>query len=131
MEKEDFSINHTVKAIPRPLRGIPYHGIKQAILGKNYELSLVFVGSSLSRKLNKERRGRDKPANVLSFPLSKDSGEIFIDVRQARREHKKFGETFNQFVLRLFIHGLLHLKGMEHGDTMEKAENKFLKKFIL
>ena len=103
--------------------------IKDAVLGKEYELSLVFASSTLSRKLNRIYRGKDKPTNVLAFPLSKTSGEIFIDKTTARKEYKNFGMTFEKFVKFLFIHGLLHLKGMQHGDRMEKAETKLLKKF--
>jgi len=103
--------------------------IKDAILGKRYELSLVFVDSKFSRRLNRIYREINKPTNILSFPLSKTSGEIFIDLTQAKKEFKKFDLTFSQFITFLFIHGLLHLKGMTHGSTMEKAERKFYKKF--
>ena len=85
-------------------------------MGKGYELSLVFCGNSLSRKLNRVYRGKDRPTNVLSFPLSKNSGEIFINLSGLGA----FG------VLELFIHGLLHLKGMAHGRKMEQAEKKLL-----
>jgi len=103
--------------------------IKQAILGKKYELSLVFVDSKFSKNLNRIYRKKNKSTNILSFPLSKLSGEIFIDLVQARKEYKKFDKTFPQFVIFLFIHGLLHLKGMRHGSTMEEAERKFYSKF--
>ena len=85
-------------------------------MGEKYELSLVFCGNFLSRRLNRVYRGKDKVANVLSFPLSAHSGEIFINLTNP----KPFG------VAHLFIHGLLHLKGMQHGDTMEETEQKIL-----
>ncbi|MDB5266475.1 MAG: hypothetical protein JWN89_290 [Parcubacteria group bacterium] len=113
-----FSIKNTTRTSPRSLRGIPFEEIKNAILGKSYELSLVFCGDALSHRLNLTYRQKDKPTNVLSFPLTKDSGEIFIHLKLAKNE-----------VGFLFVHGLLHLKGMEHGATMEKAEQKFRKKF--
>lgn len=91
------------------------------MLGKNYDLSLVFCGDTLSRRLNRSLRGKDKPTNVLSFSLSESSGEIFINL----------SKTKEYSVPELFIHGLLHLKGMAHGRTMEEAEIKFLKKFNL
>ncbi len=105
---------------------IPFTDLKNAVLSKKYELSLVFADKKLSRKLNRTYRGKDKPTNVLSFPLSKTSGEIFIDLETAKLEAKKFEMSFTNFVKYLYIHGLLHLKGMEHGDTMEKAEKKLL-----
>ena len=101
----------------------------QKVLGKNFNLSLVFVGHAASRRLNKSLRGKDRPTNVLSFPLSKTSGEIFIDLAQAEKEHRKFDMTFKKFVAYLCIHGLLHLKGMEHGAKMDQAEKRLLSQF--
>lgn len=105
---------------------IPFTSLKNMVLGKKFSLSLVFTDEVFSRNLNKIYRGYDKPANVLGFLLSRQSGEIFIDLVTARKEKRKFGMTFPKFVEFLFIHALLHLKGMEHGDTMEKTELKLL-----
>jgi len=98
-------------------------------LGKKFELSLVFIESRLSKKLNRIYRKKDRPTNILAFPLSKTSGEIFIDLKQSKKEFEDFGLNFSDFIAFLFIHGLLHLKGMQHGGTMERAERKFYKKF--
>lgn len=106
------------------LPSLPFFDIKNEVLGKSYELSLVFGGSALSKKLNKTYRGKDKPTNILSFPLSENSGEIFIDVKKARSEADDFGTNFTIHVGRLFIHGLFHLKGLDHGSTMDKEEEK-------
>ena len=100
--------------------------LKNTVLGRQYELSLVFIDQKRSRELNKTYRKKNKPTNVLSFPLSKKSGEIFIDLVTSKSEAKKFGMSFTQFVKYLFIHGILHLKGMRHGATMENAEKKLL-----
>jgi probable rRNA maturation factor len=105
---------------------IPFTRLKNAVLGRSFELSLVFCDSLLSRRLNRIYRKKNKPANILTFPLSKKSGEIFIDLVTARQEAKTFEMSFENFVRYLFIHGLLHLKGMDHGATMEKAEKKLL-----
>ena len=105
---------------------INFTKLKDAILSKHYELSLVFTDTKLSRKLNRIYRGKDKPTNILSFPVSKKSGEIFIDLVTARREAPKFEMSFNLFVKFLFIHGLLHLKGMDHSAKMERVEKKIL-----
>lgn len=71
-------------------------------------------------------RGKDKSTNVLSFPLSENSGEIFIDLATVKKELRKFDMSYTKLVVYLFIHGCLHLKGMEHGDKMTEAEQKFL-----
>jgi rRNA maturation RNase YbeY len=103
---------------------IPYERIKDEVLGTSYELSLVFCGRVLSQQLNRIYRDKNQSTNVLSFPLEKDSGEIFIDLEIAREEATRLSMTFVDFVLYLFIHGLLHLNGMSHGATMDKKEKK-------
>ncbi|MBI2120908.1 MAG: rRNA maturation RNase YbeY [Parcubacteria group bacterium] len=114
-----------------PGGGLPFLDIKNAVLGKKYDLSLVFIGSTLSRRLNKEHRKKDKPANILSFPLSEESGEIFIDIREAAKQAPSFNASASKFIGQLFIHGLFHLKGFTHGSRMEKEEEKIRDKFGL
>ena len=100
--------------------------IKNDILGKDYSLSLAFIDAKTSQTINKTYRNIDKPTNVLSFPLSKTSGEILICKEVVKKQTKEFGRTFPKLIGFLVIHGMLHLKGMEHGDTMEEAEEKYL-----
>jgi probable rRNA maturation factor len=105
---------------------IPFTDIKNSVLSLDYELSLVFIDKKFSRELNKTYRGKSKQTNVLAFPLSKNSGEIFIDLDTAKKEAQIFEMSFPKFVEYLFIHGCLHLKGMRHGATMEQAEKLLL-----
>ena len=44
-------------------------------------------------------------------------------------EAKKFERTYENFLAFLFIHALVHLKGMDHGSTMESMEARYRKKF--
>jgi probable rRNA maturation factor len=126
MKDEYFNLTNTTKStLPR----VSFDVIKKGVLGEKYSLSLVFVGDARSKMLNKSYRGIDKPTNILSFPYSKNDGEIFINLRKVRQETGKFNRKFDNLVAYLFIHGLLHLKGMEHSSTMEKAEEKLCKKF--
>lgn len=119
-------INKLTKGKPPRL---PFVKIKEDVLGKEYELSLVFIGSTRSKTLNKRYRGKNYPANVLSFPLSDEAGEIFIDLKEAKKHHNEFDVTSDGFVGLLFIHGLLHLEGFEHSSNMEYKEEKMRKKF--
>lgn len=122
----NFTItNKTKSTLPR----VPFVNIKNAVLGKNYSLSLVFIGEKKSAELNRSYRGKNKSTNILSFPLDKKTGEIFITLKLIKKESKLFGRKPDNFVAFLFIHGLLHLKGMGHGSTMEEAECKLRKKF--
>lgn len=117
-----FSIQSTVKG---KLPGLPFLQMKEAVLGKNYDLSFVFVGRRRIRTLNRIYREKDHATDILSFPLEKKSGEIFIFLDKARSAAKKFDRTADEHLAFLFIHGLLHLKGLDHGSRMEREEKKF------
>ncbi len=121
-----FTISSTLKETAPSKR---FLAIKNDVLGKDYSLSVVFVGSKRSQTLNKRYRGKDKPANILSFPLSETEGEIAIDLHQGRKEAPRFEREFDNFIAFLFIHGLYHLKGHEHGSTMEDKEKATRKQF--
>jgi|SRR3989344_1995622 len=121
-----FTITNTTKG--RPPR-LPFVALKKAVLGERYSLSLVFVSDARSAALNRKHRGKGEPANVLSFPLSADEGEIFISLATARKDAPRFAMPPRRFVVFLFIHGILHLKGFRHGGTMENKEKQLLKKY--
>jgi rRNA maturation RNase YbeY len=76
-----------------------------------------------------EHRGKDYIPNVLSFELDDWSGEAFINPMEAKRQSKEFGRTPSNMIAFLYIHALCHLKGMDHGSTMERTEAKFRKEF--
>jgi rRNA maturation RNase YbeY len=122
-----FSIESKARSFPT----FPYEKMKDDILGKSYELSLTFVGSVTAQKLNTTYRKKTYVPNVLSFPLDPKTGEIFIAPVKARSEAKAFGMSEKGYIGFLFIHALLHLKGLDHGDTMDKAEKKYCLKYGL
>ena len=96
--------------------------IKEVVLGKRYELSFAFLPPKKMREAMKYKKVRTrKTSNVLSFPLSKTSGEILICKSAAKPYTVEY----------LFIHGLFHLKGLKHGATMEREERRILNKFGL
>jgi probable rRNA maturation factor len=126
MSNITFTISNTTKAkLPR----LAFADIKDAVLGKKYELSLIIVGKKQIQKLNEEYRGINKPTDILSFPLSDDFGEMYINPEIAKIEAKKFDRKYENFFGFLFIHGLVHLKGFDHGSTMESIEDLFRKQF--
>ena len=112
------------------LPAIPYQSIKESLLGKKYTLTIVFCTPKESQEKNKTYRDKDYPTNILSFPLDEQEGEIYISLSIARRDAKKFDMTYLQFLHLLVIHGCLHLKGHDHGSTMEKLEEKYLQQFF-
>lgn len=131
-------------AIRRTVRraaDLPYAAIARHLLGPHYELSLVICGDALARRMylthRKPRikgepdRGASYASNVLSFPYAKDAGEIFLNVRKAEREAAAGAVSARKRTAHLLVHGLLHLKGYDHGATMERLERDTLRKFSL
>ncbi len=106
-----------------------FKDIKKEALGHDYELSVAFISSREIRKLNKIYRNKDKPTDILSFPLDKKEGEIYICPSEARKEAIKFDRQYDNFIKFLFIHGCVHLKGHDHGGTMERIETRIRRKF--
>lgn len=123
-----FTLSTTIKNYPKQ---IPYETIKNDILGKRYSLSFTLVGKNRAQKINQTTRKKDYAPNVLSFPLDTNCGEIVLCPEVARPEAKDFSLTKDGYIAFLFIHGLLHLKGYDHGDTMEKLERRYVSKYSL
>ncbi len=96
----------------------------------SWDISLAFVGKERAQSMNKSLRNKDYVPNVLSYETGKNSGEIVICLLEAKKQAPEYGMRYPEFVGFLFIHGLLHLKGEQHGATMEKQERLLLKRFI-
>lgn len=125
-ETEFCTITNTTKGkLPR----LPFVYIKNAILGEEYELGVSFLPAKKQREINMTYRGIDKTTNILSFPLTENSGDITFDLIKVKKDAPLFSMTYNKFLKYLFIHGCLHLKGFDHGSIMERQEKKFLKMF--
>ena len=126
MSDINLHITNTTKS---KLPDFDFIAMKNAVLGRKYELSVIIVSKSEIQKLNKEYRDINKPTDILSFPLSDNFGEMYINPEMTKIEAKKFDRKYNNFFAFLFIHGLAHLKGFDHGSTMESIEARFRKKF--
>ena len=132
---EHIEIRRTLKG---PSSFVPYEKISTAILGEQYNLSLTICGDTLASRINSEHRKKAYSPNVLSFPYDKHSGEIFLNLRKAAREARKYpsilhagkNREVSEHTLYLFIHGCLHLKGLDHGKKMEALEIQYVKQYI-
>jgi probable rRNA maturation factor len=93
--------------------------------------SVILVTSKRIRSLNRDWMGKDRPTDVLSFPLELEAplsaeipwqvGEIVISVEQAQLQADEFGHSLDRELAFLFVHGMLHVLGFDH---MERAEEK-------
>ncbi|MEK7588258.1 MAG: rRNA maturation RNase YbeY [Patescibacteria group bacterium] len=126
MENSLSILNQTKGKLPN----LPFVLLKNDILGEKYSLSIAFIGEKKSKEINFKYRGKNNPTNILSFPLSKTEGEILICPNVVKTQLKLWNKNYRDFTGFLVIHGMLHLKGMEHGAIMEKAEKKYDQKYF-
>lgn len=117
------------KTVRGPLPRIPFQEIAKEILPGRYELSLVVCGDTLAQRMNTTYRQKTYRPNVLSFPNDTYEGELFLNIRCAAREAKRYNVKYLDRLALLFVHGCLHLRGMDHGERMEKEEVRILAKF--
>lgn len=100
---------------------------KKVLSGENRQtetLSLAFVDKEEIRKLNKEFRKKDKPTDVLSFELKQENylGEIVICPEVVAENAKKYEVSIDSEILKVFVHGILHLCGYDHEKSEKEAE---------
>jgi len=126
LDTDNFSIKNKTKS---KLPSLPFVQLKEKVLGEKYDLSLTFISKTEIYSINKKYRNVDSPTDILSFPLDKKSGEIFICQEIAKKKAPGFERDYNNFLAFLFVHGLVHLKGYGHGDKMEKVEKRYRKIF--
>lgn len=84
------------------------------------KVSIVFVTSEYIQELNMKYRGIDSPTDVLSFDISEDGkdAEIYICPEYIYSSFK--GDEFEEEILRLIIHGTLHILGYDHKESMNE-----------
>ena len=102
------------------------------------DVELILTTDEEIQKLNKEYRNKDKPTDVLSFPLEDfpgmPLGSIVISIDTAKKEAEKFGHSIDDEIKLLFIHGLLHLLGYDHevdNGEMREKEKEIIERFNL
>lgn len=97
--------------------------------------SILFTSDEQVQELNKEWRGKDKPTNVLSFPMLEREdllgleadgppemlGDIALAYGTCQREADEKGVSLRDHTAHLLVHGFLHLAGHDHVDSDEQA----------
>lgn len=102
------------------------------------ELSIVLVDDAEISELNAKYRGKESATDVLSFTqeaLSENLqllGDVVISLETATRQAQELGHSLYYEVVRLLVHGVLHLCGYEHENVEEhQAEEMFAKERLL
>ena len=133
-----ISIQNQQKRILLNLKKV--RGATQKILTElgflDAELSVVLVDDVRIRDLNRRYLNRDKPTNVLAFPMREGEfstlhpnllGDLVISVETAKRQSDRLGLDEMEMVILLMVHGVLHLIGYEHEGTKKGGREMSLK----
>lgn len=93
---------------------------------KAQELTIVFLTPAAMKKINFKYRKKNKPTDVLSFTgYDQESiGELLMCPAVLQRQAKDYGHSYEQELLTMLIHGLLHLLGYDH--ELSKSEEKVM-----
>jgi probable rRNA maturation factor len=100
------------------------------------EVSLVFAGDGLLRRLNRDYRGLDEPTDVLSFPGpggEEGLGDVVVSVKTAERNARRLGRTLAEELDVLALHGFLHVLGYDHetdDGTMDRLERRLRRRLL-
>jgi probable rRNA maturation factor len=94
------------------------------------EVSISFVDDAEIQGLNRRYLRRDKPTNVIAFPMREGEfpilhpnllGDVVISAETAQRQSSRFGLNEEGMILFLIIHGILHLVGYDHEKGSREA----------
>jgi probable rRNA maturation factor len=103
------------RALPLCLRA--GHG-KRRLAAEAGEIFVVLISDRHMAQLHQRFLGQTGPTDVITF----EHGEIFISVETARRNGRRFGNSFRRELELYIVHGLLHLCGFD--DSNRRAARK-------
>ena len=100
------------------------------------EISVRLTGDAEVQALNAEWRGKDRPTNVLSFPMASEAdlkhanvagpelllGDLILARGVCEAEADEKGVSFEQHATHLLVHGTLHLLGYDHHEESEAED---------
>jgi probable rRNA maturation factor len=134
-----------VRAVEAAIRATPDAGLADA--AATVEVSVRLTSDDEVHALNRQYREKDKPTNVLSFPMvqadlletvsqNSDDGEVLLgDIVLAHGvcagEANEKGVSLEAHATHLIVHGTLHLLGYDHQGSAEAEEMESLERDIM
>ncbi|HWB42039.1 MAG TPA: rRNA maturation RNase YbeY [Gemmatimonadales bacterium] len=90
-------------------------------------VSVTFLGRDAMRRLNATHKGRDLPTDVLAFAmtdgLGRTVGDVYVCPWVAAREARARGVPLREELIRLVIHGTLHVLGRTHPEGADRTRS--------
>lgn len=90
-------------------------------------ISVTFLGRDAMRRLNATYKGHERPTDVIAFSLDEPDGgrlgDVYVCPWVARREARARRIPFRQELVRLVVHGTLHVLGHEHPEGPDRERS--------
>ena len=123
----------------------PYHGITPAFCRKilkkicsaagleSGSISLILADNQSIRRVNADYRKKDYPTDVITFPYDDDGFpdpsagndrelcDIYLSLEKAKENAEGYGETLENEIKRLLVHGMLHALGYDHEISKDQS----------
>ncbi|MCA1743044.1 MAG: rRNA maturation RNase YbeY [Desulfonatronovibrio sp.] len=95
------------------------------------DIDILISDDSSMRDFNQRFLGMEGPTNVLSFPENNPDmpqclGQLIVNADAVRRESVLYGQDSVSYMVRLMVHGILHLAGYDHGPDMDEFSDKIM-----
>ena len=90
------------------------------------ELSITLLDDVEIRRLNRTYLEKDRPTDVIAFSLGEGAtviGDVYIGYQQAARQAAELGIDLGEELVRLTVHGTLHVLGHDHPDGPERTDS--------
>jgi probable rRNA maturation factor len=96
------------------------------------QVTVLLTNDAVMRDLNRRFRGKNKPTDVLSFPIEnlvrdqgkKEKGDLAVSVETALRQAAEQGHALAVELKVLILHGLLHLAGYDHENDKGEMQRR-------
>ena len=98
--------------------------------GRTGEFSITLLGDQDMEKLNTRYLGRNITTDVLAFSMGTDElalGDVYVCVDQASRQAKEHEIPLDEELVRLVVHGALHVLGHDHPEDSDRFTSPMFK----
>ena len=119
-----------------PYKGAPGLLFKQAIHqtliedGRTGEFSITLLGDQEMGELNARYLGRNAPTDVLAFSMGTNErplGDVYVCMDQASRQAREYKISLDEELVRLVVHGVLHVLGHDHPEDSDRFTSPMFK----
>ncbi len=135
-----------VKIFYEGIRPVRWNGFKAGILvdevvgGESFvcgEVNIILCSDDLLIDINRRFLKHDYYTDIITFDYSeggKISGDLYISVERIRENAETYSVSFSEELMRVIIHGVLHLTGYDDRTAEEKSgmtrrENHYMAKY--